>query len=99
MKTPHVQCRAKGSIPGQVTEISHALQCEEKTNKQPSTMCYLKISNITRINTIITANMSKDVKVLKLSQTLKRSVNWYKYFGKRLAVAYKVKCRSVLCYA
>ena len=47
VKTPHFQCRAMGSIPGQVTEISHALQCEEK-NKQPTTMYYLKISNITR---------------------------------------------------
>ena len=43
--------------------------------------------------------MSKDVEILKLLQTLKRSVNWYKYFGKRLALAYKVKCISVLCYA
>lgn len=44
--------------------------------------------------------MSKDVEILKLSQTpFKRSVNWYTYFGKRLAVAYKVKCKSVLCYA
>ena len=47
VKTPHFQCRAMGSIPGQVTEISHALQCEEK-HKQPTTMYYLKISNITR---------------------------------------------------
>ena len=70
----------------------------KKQTNNPA-QCYLKISNITRMNTIITANMSKDVEILKLSQTLKRSVNWYKYFGKCLAVAYKVKCRSVLCYA